>query len=68
MTNKTNNFVIEVAKYFMNFLETDFKKRNIPKRTNNQTLRDWLLVGLNLEKYSKFKNLIVRSLNSWFNN
>ena len=66
MTNKTNNFVIEVAKYFMNFLETDFKKRNIPKRTNNQTLRDWLLVGLNLEKYSKFKNLIVRSLNSWF--
>ncbi len=27
--NLENNFIIEVAKYFMNFLETDFKKRSI---------------------------------------
>jgi hypothetical protein len=40
MENKTNKFVIEVAKYFMNFLETDFKKRRIPKRSTNQTSKD----------------------------
>lgn len=66
MPNKTNNFIIEVAKYFMNFLETDFKKRNIPKRATNQTLKDWLLVGINLEKYPNFKEILIKSLNSWF--
>jgi hypothetical protein len=40
LNKKQNNFIIEVAKYFMNFLETDFKKRSIPKRTTNQTSKD----------------------------
>jgi hypothetical protein len=40
LDNKQNNFIIDVAKYFMNFLETDFKKRSIPKRTTNQLSKD----------------------------
>lgn len=61
-----NNFIIEVAKYFMNFLETDLKKRSIPKRTTNQLSKDWLLVWLNLDKYPTFKDIILKNLNLWF--
>lgn len=66
MNKKQNNFIIEVAKYFMNFLETDFKKRSIPKRTTNQLSKDWLLVWLNLDKYPTFKDILLKNLNSWF--
>lgn len=66
LNKKQNNFIIEVAKYFMNFLETDFKKRSIPKRTTNQLSKDWLLVWLNLDKYPTFKDILLKNLNSWF--
>lgn len=64
--NKQNNFIIDIAKYFMNFLETDFKKRSTPKRTTNQLSKDWLLVWLNLDKYPNFKDILLKNLNSWF--
>jgi superfamily I DNA and/or RNA helicase/very-short-patch-repair endonuclease len=66
LNTKQNDFIIEVAKYFMNFLETDFKKRSIPKRTSNQTSKDWLLVWLNLDKYPNFKDILLKNLNTWF--
>jgi len=47
-------FVKEVAKYFMDFLETDFHKRKNPKRSIKYRTNDNLLVGINLSKYPSF--------------
>lgn len=47
-------FIKEVAKYFMNFLETDFHKRKNPKRSIQFRSSNNLLVGLNLNKYPSF--------------
>jgi len=47
-------FVKEVAKYFMDFLETDFHKRKNPKRSVKYRTSDNLLVGINLSKYPSF--------------
>ena len=52
-------FVKEVAKYFMDFLETDFHKRRNPKRSIKLRNENNLLVGLNLKKYQKFNSLIL---------
>jgi len=51
-------FIREVAKYFMDFLETDFHKRRLPKRNIQLHSKDNLLVGLNLNKYPSFNRLI----------
>lgn len=59
-------FVKEVAKYFMNFLETDFKKRRIPKRNTIQKTQNGFKVGFDLEKYPKLKSDLINSLNSGF--
>ena len=45
------SFFKEVAKYFMDFLETDFHKRKFPRRAIMSRDSDNLLVGLNLQKY-----------------
>jgi len=63
---KTASFVKEVAKYFMNFLETDFKKRRIPKRNVIQKTQKGLKVGIDLEKYPKLKKFFFSLLNSGF--
>lgn len=47
-------FIKEVAKYFMDFLETDFHKRRAPKRAIRFRDANGLLVGINLKKYSSF--------------
>ncbi|MEX1014605.1 MAG: hypothetical protein WDZ80_05600, partial [Candidatus Paceibacterota bacterium] len=60
------SFVKEVAKYFMNFLETDFKKRRIPKRNSIQKTQKGLRVGIDLEKYPKLKKTFFTLLNSGF--
>lgn len=59
-------FVKEVAKYFMNFLETDFKKRRIPKRNTIQKTQNGFKVGFDLEKYPKLKSDLISLLNSGF--
>jgi len=59
-------FVKEVAKYFMNFLETDFKKRRIPKRNTIQKTQNGFKVGFDLEKYPKLKKDLLNLLNSGF--
>lgn len=59
-------FVKEVAKYFMNFLETDFKKRRIPKRNSIQKTQNGFKVGFDLEKYPKLKKDLLDLLNSGF--
>jgi hypothetical protein len=52
--NNGLSFIKEVAKYFMDFLETDFHKRRIPKRSIQFRSKNNLLVGLNLNKYRIF--------------
>jgi len=55
-------FVKEIAKYFMDFLETDFHKQRTPKRVIRSRNNDNLLVGLNLGKYPSFNALIWKSI------
>lgn len=55
-------FVSELATYYMDFLETDFHKRRVPKRSikfrNSKNLR----VGLNLAKYDAFQSSVLKVL------
>ncbi len=60
------SFIKEVAKYFMNFLETDFKKRRIPKRNSIQKTFKSLKVGIDLEKYPSLKLKMNQFLNDGF--
>ena len=65
--NKNNNnttlaFIKEVALYFMDFLETDFHKRRLPKRSIHLHSKDNLLVGLGLNKYASFNRLIWETI------
>lgn len=59
-------FVKEVAKYFMNFLDTDFKKGRIPKRNTIQNTQKGLKVGFDLKKYPKLKKNLLTILNNGF--
>ncbi len=59
-------FIKEVAKYFMDFLETDFHKRKNPKRSVSLRSNNNLLVGLNLNKYPSFNNFVWKAINHAF--
>jgi hypothetical protein len=59
-------FVKEVAKYFMDFLETDFHKRKNPKRSIQLRNNNNLLIGLNLNKYPSFNNIVWKAINHAF--
>jgi hypothetical protein len=59
-------FIREVVKYFMDFLETDFHKRRIPRRRVKYRNEDGLLVGENLAKYPAFRELLWKRLLSGF--
>ena len=61
-------FIKDVAKYFMDFLETDFHKRRNPKRSIKLRNNDNLLVGLNLNKYPKFNKLVWKTILCAFDN
>ncbi len=70
---KTNHqgetsFVFAVAKYFMDFLETNFQKRRIPKRIIQTRNKKNLLVGLNTKKYFNFYLSLLQKLNSELGN
>jgi very-short-patch-repair endonuclease len=59
----SKDFVTEVAKYFMAFLETDFKKRSQPKRNLTSRVNKGISTGLYLDKYEPlyrelYKNFI----------
>ena len=59
-------FIKEVAKYFMDFLETDFHKRKNPKRNIQFRSKHNLLIGLNLSKYPSFNTLAWKAINHGF--
>jgi len=59
-------FIKEVAKYFMDFLETDFHKRRNPKRSVQLRNSSNLLIGLNLNKYPSFNTIAWKAVNNGF--
>ncbi len=59
-------FIKEVAKYFMDFLETDFHRQRTPKRSIRSRNSDNLLVGLNLNKYPSFNSVVWKAINKGF--
>lgn len=59
-------FFKEVAKYFMDFLETDFHKRKLPRRSIKYRDGDNLLIGLNLQKYESFNKLVLELIQKNF--
>jgi hypothetical protein len=59
-------FFKEVAKYFMDFLETDFHKHKNPRRSVKFRNSDNLLVGANLQKYETFHRLILKLITENF--
>ena len=65
---KEHNFIKEIAKYFMDFLETDFHKRRLPRRSVKYKNNDNLLIGINLTKYPKFIKQVSTQINNGFKN
>lgn len=61
-------FVKEVAKYFRDFLETDFHRQRSPKRYVKYHDENNILLGINLNKYPIFKKEISKSINQRFQN
>lgn len=59
-------FIRGVAKYFMDFLETDFHKRRYPKRSIKLRNNDNLLIGLVLSKYPSFYKLVWKAIQNSF--
>lgn len=68
-TNTKGNilFVKEVARYFMDFLETDFHKRKTPKRSVKLKDSGNILTGINLNKYPAFTRDAFSLISSSFN-
>jgi hypothetical protein len=58
----TLEFFREVTKYFMDFLETDFHKQRLPKRTIKSRNAANLLIGFNLKKYESFQQVIEKHI------
>lgn len=65
---KNQKFITEIAKYFMTFLETDFKKRMLPKRHTNQKTVKGSKVGIDVEKYPNLKKRLLSGSYKGFSN
>ncbi|MBI1833471.1 MAG: hypothetical protein HYR90_01470 [Candidatus Andersenbacteria bacterium] len=65
-SNSTTPFIKEVGKYFMEFLETDFHKRRLPRRSIKLHNDKGLLTGLNLSKYPSFYKVAYKLVNNAF--
>jgi len=59
-------FVTEVARYFMDFLETDFHKVRNPKRQIQFRNSDNLQTCIDLNKYKKYTSLVWKIIRSGF--
>lgn len=60
-------FIKEVGGYFMEFLETDFHKRKLPRRSIKLHNEKGLLTGLNISKYPSFYKVAYKLVNNCFN-
>ncbi len=59
-------FVKEVGRYFLDFLETDFHKRKLPRRSIKLHNDKGLLTGFNISKYPSFYKIAYKLLQSAF--
>lgn len=59
-------FIKSVARYFMDFLETDFHKRKNPRRNIKFRNADNLSVGLDLKEFETFRALVWKVINDSF--
>jgi len=59
-------FAKEVAKYFMDFLETDFHRRKTPRRSLKFSNESGLKVGINLKRYRLFSESVWKSVKRGF--
>ncbi len=57
-----STFVKGVAQYFQNFLETDFRRRRLPKRNITSTNKDGTKIIINLDKYKSFKRELIAKM------
>jgi len=64
--SNTLAFIKEIAKYFMDFLETDFHKRRNPRRSWKLHNDDGLMVGLELQNYPDFERAVRKLLSKAF--
>jgi len=64
--NRATEFFREVSKYFMDFLETDFHKRRLPRRSIKYRDSNNFLIGFALRKYPSFNEAISKNLKSGF--
>lgn len=64
--DSTPLFVKEVGKYFLDFLETDFHKRKLPRRSIRSHNEKGLLTGFNISKYPRFYKTVHKLLNNAF--
>ena len=55
-------FVKEVGKYFLDFLETDFHKQRLPRRSIKLHNEKGFLTGMNTNKYPSFYKVIYKQL------
>lgn len=65
-TGSMSLFIKEVGGYFMEFLETDFHKRKLPRRNIKLHNDKGLLTGLNLSKYPSFYKVAYKLVNNCF--
>jgi predicted RNA-binding Zn-ribbon protein involved in translation (DUF1610 family) len=63
---QSKSFIKAVAKYFMDFLETDFHQRKTPRRAIQLRNADNLLVGIRLSKYPTFSSQAWKLVNYAF--
>jgi hypothetical protein len=68
VNTKCKEFLREVTIYFRDFLETDFHKRRLPKRSIRQRNQDNLLVGVKVDKYPSFVDVVWKLTKNNFNN
>ena len=60
------DLAIDIAKYFMDFLETNFKKGRAPKRAYKTRNNKNLLVGIDLKGFPKFRNKVLKLVSKNF--
>lgn len=63
---ESTSFLKSVARYFMDFLETDFHRRRMPRRSIKLKNDSSQLLGLAVDKYPTFDKEIWRAINRKF--
>lgn len=58
ISTENSSFLKSIARYFMDFLETDFHRRRVPRRSVKLKNESGQLLGISIDKYPGFDNEI----------